>query len=144
MEKVHVLQHGDEAQIYVCETTDAGNELLTAADDYMVLWDLSTMERKYEQVFYALDDSAGQPSFGGHRNPENQVFVFDAKLNPQQDSAIAVALSDSTTRIIDCRSADHGTVARLSLQKLFAQTNERIGHATSVSMYVVYSLRTRH
>lgn len=42
-------------------------------------------------------------NFGGPRNPENQIFIFDAKINPCNSNIIAVALSDGTVRQIDIR-----------------------------------------
>lgn len=133
LEREHVLEHGEDSQIYVCETSD--ERLLVAADDFMVLWDLETLERAQEFRFTDLaeNNSGSTTAFGGHRNPDNQVFVFDAKFNPSDRSVVSVALSDSTTRIVDTR-LDHtaNTVACVSLARLFEGTAERIGHATSV------------
>jgi hypothetical protein len=131
--KEHALQHGADSQLYVCETS--GDELLVAADDFLVLWDLQRLERLQEFTFTSIAEPEGPATtgFGGHRNPDNQVFVFDAKYNPSSSNIISVALSDSTTRIVDTRlDRASSTVACVSLARLFAGTSERIGHATSV------------
>jgi hypothetical protein len=49
-------------------------------------------------------ETVSSPNFGGPRNPENQVFIFDAKVNPNNKTIIALALSDGTVRQIDVRS----------------------------------------
>ena len=136
LEKYHTFNHGEEAQIYVCETVDS--DLLIAADDFMVFWDLHSLEHKRVYTFRESGSADGNqgPSFGGHRNPDNQVFVFDAKLDPSSASIVGVALSDSTTRLLDTRSASNQAFASVSLARLFAGTSERIGHATSVCMYI--------
>jgi WD40 repeat protein len=132
VEKAHVFEHGEEAQIYVCETINT--DLLIAADNFMVLWDLTTLQqrRKYEFFDNADPSDPERPSFGGHRNPDNDVYVFDAKINPANSDIISVALSDSTTRVLDTRTPGSEAIASVSLARLFAGSSEKIGHATSV------------
>jgi WD40 repeat protein len=132
VERSHILEHGEEAQIYVCETVNT--DLLVAADNFMVLWDLTTLQqrRKYEFFDNADPSEPDRPSFGGHRNPDNDVYVFDAKINPANSDIISVALSDSTTRVLDTRTPGCEAIASVSLARLFAGTSEKIGHATSV------------
>lgn len=43
--------------------------------------------------------------FGGQRNPENELYVFDASYNESSD-LLAVALSDGTCRVISLATAD--------------------------------------
>jgi WD40 repeat protein len=45
---------------------------------------------------------SSQTAFGGDRNPENLVFVFDAQQCPAND-LLGVALSDGTLRLVNCR-----------------------------------------
>ena len=94
------LNHKD--QIYSCEGLSNGR-LLTAADDEVHIWDLEhAFKGSVGFRFENIDDSASRV-FGGERNPDNKAFVFDAKVNPMDESTIAVALSDGTLRIIDIK-----------------------------------------
>lgn len=72
-----------------------------------------------------------EPGFGGHRNPENNVFVFDGKICPVQSEVVGVALSDSTIRMVDYRAPSNEAYGIIHLARQFS---EKVGHATSVSI----------
>ncbi|KAJ1437268.1 WD40-repeat-containing domain protein [Ochromonadaceae sp. CCMP2298] len=127
--KVHVLEHGAESQIYVCETMQKCSDLLVAADNRMIVWDLHSFQASR---IYQFNAEATQESFGGHRNPDNAVFVFDAKSQPDAASMVGATMSDSTVRLIDmrCEQASAQVVA-LDLQQGLGGI--KLGHATSIN-----------
>ena len=134
MNKLHVLKHGDEAQIYVCESVPERSDLVIAAENMLILWDLVALDRP-SRTYHFNTIHANEVSFGGHRNPENNVFVFDAKVNPVSDSIIGAALSDATIRLLDTRSPQDGAFFCTSLAERIGFSTDRIGHATGVSAY---------
>ena len=86
-------------QIYACECLGSTpSSLLTAADNVIYLWDLEQENRQH----WAFDRE-GTCHFGGQRNPDDEVVVFDAKPAPNQSDIIAIALSDGTLRTLDLR-----------------------------------------
>ncbi len=127
-ERVCELDHG-EGQIYVCEKLGGNNfetahnadderaalsgAILTGADDKLYLWDLAhhdTIEpncwsfqslQHYKKEQNTLDGGENGESFGGPRNEEDMAFIFDAKPSSTDQWKIAVALSDSSVRIIN-------------------------------------------
>jgi WD40 repeat protein len=115
-----MMSHG-QAQIYACEVPKGGSMLITAADSELFQWDITAGNvespiRKWD-VSAALSNSASdidsnsdRISYGGPRNPDHQVFIFDAKISPSNQSVVSVALSDGTVRQIDlrCRSLFDG------------------------------------
>lgn len=105
--------------------------LLTSAHDSIYLWNIiidnddsktseSTETSQYKQnkkfnnkrkflcnlsiQFSHLEDGSKTNQFGGQRNPENELYVFDASYNEASD-LLAVALSDGTCRVIPLASA---------------------------------------
>lgn len=137
VKKLHVLQHGAEAQIYVCESSSSNSsDLVVAAENFLVVWDLDSLQQSRVYNFRELASTNGEaqaPGFGGHRNPENNVFVFDGKLCPIQSQVIGVALSDSTIRILDSRAPSNEAYSTIHLARQCESGTEKIGHATSVS-----------
>lgn len=134
VKKLHVLQHGPEAQIYVCESPHSGpSSLIVAAENFLVVWDLETLQQSRMFTFHELAPGKGEvqePGFGGHRNPDNNVFVFDGKICPVQNEVVGVALSDSTIRMVDYRAPSDEAYSIIHLARQFPQ---KVGHATSVS-----------
>lgn len=61
------------------------------------------MKRKFQSMFTIqfshLDDAAQTYQFGGSRNPENELYVFDASYSESND-LLATALSDGTCRVL--------------------------------------------
>jgi WD40 repeat protein len=106
-----LLDH-QTAQIYACEriqpADSASNSFFTAADDTLRLWDVSTLT----EIGQWLTDrsNAGDPSFGGERNPENMTYIFDAKASSIHPTLVSMALSDGTVRVIDVRIKDEFAV----------------------------------
>lgn len=122
LRKQAMLSHG-EAQIYACECLDVDNSssgmFMTAAESSVYLWDINvslstklssspthiwtvnTNSSNNSSLVNAPGDDSG---FGGPRNPQNQIYIFDAKINPQCGSNIALALSDCNIQQIDLRT----------------------------------------
>lgn len=113
-EVVQQLQHND-GQLYACERLGNGSSLLTAADDTVYVWDLEH-EEKQQWCF----DKRGAYRFGGERNPDDEVVVFDAKPAPEQTDVIGLALSDGTFRLLDVRERDNQTTIQASETHLAA------------------------
>lgn len=145
--------HGD-SQIYACEVikNESGKAMtiLTAADDCIHVWNLSQEHSEtgspmssvrfpfvpIDEATASRSDSEGEsdsgPAFGGPRNPDNKVYVFDAKSSPVRGTVIAVALSDGTLRVIDI-----ATSAVLMTKFLDVQHGTgRKDHITSVGRVV--------
>jgi len=49
-----------------------------------------------------LHSSTTEKAFGGHRNPDNMVYVFDSSYN-EANGLLGVALSDGTLRLVNSR-----------------------------------------
>lgn len=103
--KIELLHDAD--QLYVCELLprEARAQLLTAADELLYMWNLdSPAEPLCKCSFEATTDAA----FGGPRNPDNKVYIFDAKLASHMgaETIFAVALSDGSVRIQDLRQLE--------------------------------------
>ncbi|KAG5177883.1 WD40-repeat-containing domain protein [Tribonema minus] len=83
-------------------SSGSGGNLMVAADDAVSLWDVGTgvVTRRW-----AFSSSAQHAHGGAARNPDNQVFVFDAKVccgsggSGGGDGTLAAALSDGTVRV---------------------------------------------
>lgn len=136
MQRAHVFEHGKDAQIYVCEVSNqAQSNMMVAAENFLVVWDVNSLQQASLHTFGDTDDTG--PSFGGHRNPENNVFVFDAKMNPVDNSIIGVALSDSSIRMLDLRCSPEQSISPF-LSKPVSSQITNIGHATSVSLTWTY------
>lgn len=132
------LNHdGAEAQIYVCEPSPySSSSLLTAADSKVYLWDINTCQCTSNWHYSDLKSNTNSDSssseikvFGGDRNPDNEVFVFDAKWNPTKPHEAILALSDSSIRILDSRKSD-ASIFDISL--ISNDSPSHLGHATSV------------
>jgi hypothetical protein len=129
--KVQVLEHGAEAQLYACETMHKSSDLLVAADNRMFIWDLNTFQPS--RVYQFNGRLSSSESFGGHRNPENEVYMFDAKSQPESHCLVGAAMSDSTVRLIDTRCADQASAQVVTLDLQEGLGSIKLGHATSVS-----------
>jgi WD40 repeat protein len=145
--KVHTLQHRTEnSQIYVCEAQVLDNnaasyqeglnstQLLTAADSEVYLWDVEHSATASRMWNYTTSTEAETTVFGGiHRNPDREVFVFDAKWCPHSPHEAAIALSDSTIRLLDIRQSQASVLSlSLAIEEL-EQSGIKLGHATSVN-----------
>ena len=119
LKKQAMLSHG-EAQIYACECLDVDSTtsrmFMTAAESSVYLWDINesvsaklsstpthiwTVNKNSSNSGDALGDDSG---FGGPRNPQNQIYIFDAKINPKSGNNIALALSDGNIQQVDVRT----------------------------------------
>jgi hypothetical protein len=91
--------------------------LITAADSQLFQWDVTNgnvesplckwdVNAALSGSANGIDSNSDRISYGGPRNPDHQVFIFDAKISPSNQSIVSVALSDGTVRQIDlrCRS----------------------------------------
>ncbi len=135
-----LMHNSAESQIYACEpvpSQDSGR-LITAADCQLFMWDLESTNDRCVQSwsFDSLDqDAINSVPFGGPRNEQNEVYVFDAKVSPTVSSCVAVALSDSSIRLLDTREGpDRAVVSTMPLNKQQRFANQNFGHATSVSI----------
>lgn len=155
LKKEITLTHG-AAQIYACESFDVSNDsssaFMTAADSSVYLWDLNAQNFKASEntsshvwtVSAESDSRSSSPSsdsggqgYGGPRNPDNDIYIFDAKINPQQQNVIGLALSDGNIRQIDIRSAgfvssDSTAAPFAPLQNTnFSQSRSQIGNSSN-------------
>jgi hypothetical protein len=155
LKKEITLTHG-VAQIYACESFDVSNDsssaFMTAADSSVYLWDLNTQNFKASEnttshvwtVTAESDSRSSSPSsdsggqgYGGPRNPDNDIYIFDAKINPRQQNVIGLALSDGNIRQIDIRSAgfvstDSTAAPFAPLQNSnFSQSRSQIGNSSN-------------
>eukprot|EP01038_Epipyxis_sp_PR26KG_P004531 gene4531-6396_t len=136
-----ILKHNENAQIYVCEINLNRNEIITAADDVLYIWNLLNLT---SNPFIQRFESYGS-SFGGQRNPENIPYIFDAKICPQYDYIIAIALSDTTIRLVDMRNQDNMEMnvpnnayptRVIPLIGLIDEINDEVkGHITAISWH---------
>ncbi|RYH16846.1 hypothetical protein EON65_29445 [archaeon] len=128
---LHRLNTGsEENQIYVCEPNPHGkSELLVGANNTLMLWDLNhpAVHRSAWEIESIPDRSE---VFGGERNVNQSVFVFDAKWSPRDQGVMAVAASDATVRILDVRTEENEHSVVLDFQRT---TGIKLGHTTSVS-----------
>jgi len=93
IDKIHEFSHGD-AQIYGCEVID--QRVYTAADDKLYLWDLLHNTNESRTVNKAFDHAA----YGGVRNPDNQLFIFDVKT--LDSNILAMVHFHSFTHSLTC------------------------------------------
>jgi WD40 repeat protein len=147
--KIQTLNHrSEESQIYACEPFNRDTQIVTAADNHLYLWDIETTNSNSNVLndsycvqswnFGALSAGNGASAFGGARNVDNEVYVFDAKVSPSMLSTIGVALSDASIRLLDTRqSTQLAALQTISLdtgsQPKFA--DQHFGHATSVRFF---------
>jgi WD40 repeat protein len=107
-EKSITFDHGD-TQIYGCEVFNSeGNHLITAAENELFLWDIEKGVRNsswgFGKLISTTHDGGDDKIFGGtNRNPDDTVYLFDAKISPKDDNIVAVALSDGSIRLLDLR-----------------------------------------
>ena len=109
----------DRPQIYSLQfvqspSSPGSNLLMTCANDSIFLWDIkSSGAEKMKEIsshlsiqFSHLDPSLGTNlnQFGGPRNPDNELFVFDASYSEVND-LIGAALSDGTCRVVSLSNA---------------------------------------
>ena len=124
LRKQAMLSHG-EAQIYACECLDVDNTtshmFMTAAESSVYLWDINesvsaklsstpthiwTVNKNSSNCHQknSGDAHGDDGGFGGPRNPQNQIYIFDAKINPKSGNNIALALSDGNIQQVDIRT----------------------------------------
>ncbi len=92
------LYHGED-QIYACEAIDRGcsrTQFITAAGSDLCLWETDcNIGRELHRYKFNNDFRS---SFGGPRNPQNDLFIFDTKPCQVASSSsfhcLAVAVSD--------------------------------------------------
>jgi WD40 repeat protein len=96
--------------------------LLTSAHDSVYLWTIESEEesaaespppyqpRKFLSLlsiqFSHLEDGTQTYQFGGSRNPENELYVFDASYSESND-LLAAALSDGTCRVLSLAASNN-------------------------------------
>jgi len=120
--------------------------LLTAADDRLYTWDLSSTATALPRVWTFISAANGglshakeqdtsesgenggnsATSYGGPRNAENTAYIFDAKSSPKDPHKVAVALSDGSIRILNTRcstepNAAVDTEAALDIRTIISQ-----------------------
>lgn len=91
IDKIQEYPHGD-TQIYGCEVID--RRVYTAADDQLHLWDLEQNIKTSWSARKATDTAA----YGGVRNPENKLFIFDIKT--LDSNILAMVLTHSLMDIL--------------------------------------------
>lgn len=116
-----VLDH-DGGQIYACEASNILPRIITAADNVLRAWDMNSLAMSSLWTFDELPSNGNASSFGGPRNPDNIVYIFDAKLCSFHEGIVAMAMSDGTARLLDMR---------LNSQSILCPPSPT--HATSVS-----------
>ena len=149
MKKEAILPHG-QAQIYACEGMDVNDGascfFMTAADSSVYLWDVnscsdnkSSSSSSTPAHVWTVDsnssnnsspvntpgDNQGGNAYGGPRNPDNQVYIFDAKVNPAQGNVIGLALSDGNIRQIDIRTSIFATTNTINGSPTYMGTSSR-------------------
>mmetsp|Transcript_34037 Transcript_34037/g.32469 ORF Transcript_34037/g.32469 Transcript_34037/m.32469 type:complete len:457 (+) Transcript_34037:129-1499(+) len=129
--KKSVLSHGT-SQIYACESLDINNDnslLMTAADSVLYLWDYSKSVSMPLHTWTATpsplseEDKADHVNYGGPRNPTNEIFIFDARINPCTNNIIALALSDGNVRQVDVRIPNFCSSNNLENNSTFSGNN---------------------
>ena len=138
MKKEAILPHGP-TQIYACESLNisdgASSLFMTAADSSVFLWDANscfgnasptpahvwTVDSNSSNNVSPVNTPGDVPGdgqegsgYGGPRNPDNQIFIFDAKVHPIQSNIIALALSDGNVRQIDIRTPVFASMSKIS------------------------------
>lgn len=138
--------------------------LLTSTNDYIYLWDVIALGeysgsdkmpqsggitnlRKFHlqtmiQFAHINDDTRYNiNAFGGERNPDNALFVFDAS-HCEMNDLLGVALSDGTCRVLCNGNSDDGDQASsssyqercvLGLPPDYFGNNRGGGHLTALS-----------
>jgi WD40 repeat protein len=96
------------------------NILLVSTNDCIYLWNIAEDEDEDDKInlrrflpllslrFSHLNDESFEGNkFGGPRNPDNKLFVFDAQYSESNDF-VGAALSDGTCRVISVHDGDNG------------------------------------
>mmetsp|Transcript_11025 Transcript_11025/g.23915 ORF Transcript_11025/g.23915 Transcript_11025/m.23915 type:complete len:508 (+) Transcript_11025:152-1675(+) len=124
--------------------------LLTSANDCIYLWnivadgspqspaDASKCQMSFLPYlsvrFTHLDDGSDTNQFGGERNPNNELYVFDASYCESND-LMGVALSDGTCRVVSLANSGNESFVQeqcvLSLPPGYFPG--RMGHLTALS-----------
>ncbi|KAL7511238.1 hypothetical protein ACHAXN_008421 [Cyclotella atomus] len=117
------------------ETTCSDWLIMTSADDAIFFWSIKQPdmnESQREITSYSIIQFAqlGHNQFGGPRNPNNEIYVFDAVVS--SNGFIAAALSDGTCRVMSiAQSAAEVKQCVLTVPEQFV--GERGGHLTAIS-----------
>ncbi|KAL9184269.1 hypothetical protein ACHAXT_002355 [Thalassiosira profunda] len=145
------VEEKDRPQIYALQflrgTGDEGNAtLLTSANDTIYLWNVvddkgadsssgGVKRRKFVShssiCFGHLDDGQEANQFGGPRNPNNELYVFDASYS-DASGLLAVALSDGTCRVLPLLGDSFGK-DQCVLSLPLGYFPGRAGHLTALS-----------
>jgi len=145
------IKGGDQAQVYCLQFVDVWSKytfphpvLMSSQDHLLHLWTplvhidceengermCSTIigdENKFEMHlsftydFVALDKE--RVAFGGERNPENKIFLFDASYCIETN-ILAAALSDKTVRLMDGNTGTYLSVMDFE--------RDETGHVTAI------------
>ena len=129
------------------------NILLTSAHDCVYLWsiekadeeknDIESSESKFKRKFLCLSsiqfshlEDEETYEFGGARNPENELYVFDASYSECND-LLAAALSDGTCRVISLAQSYEGENDNIQREQCVLSLppsyfGSRGGHLTAV------------
>jgi WD40 repeat protein len=123
------------------------NTLLVSTNDCIYLWNVEKYEDEDVSInlrrflpllslrFSHLNDESFEANkFGGPRNPDNNLFVFDAQYSESNDF-LGAALSDGTCRVISVHDGDDGPFyqERCVLGLPPGYFGERGGHLTALS-----------
>lgn len=109
-DKIQTLDHGDR-QIYGFEQLKSQENVgITAADELVCLWDIN--EGKVLSSFGFGQDTSSV-GYGGPRNPDLLVYVFDLKVSPTNSSVVMTACSDSRVAIVDIRESSRPAITNV-------------------------------
>lgn len=106
--------------------------IMTSADDAIFLWNVQSNSKENE-ASSVLDitshsvvqfEQLGQNQFGGPRNPDNAIYIFDTACGKDY---VGVALSDGTCRVLSIHDESEQCVLSLP------QESELGGHLTGLS-----------
>ena len=106
--------------------------IMTSADDAIFLWDMqkpNTNSNELEIVSHSVMQftQIGHNEFGGPRNPNNSIYVFDAAVSNQ---LVAVALSDGTCRVLSLEGQNDKQCVLSVPEEIVGNSG---GHLTAIS-----------
>lgn len=105
--------------------------IITSADDAIFLWNVQSKNKENEASSIDITSHSvvqfqqlGQNQFGGPRNPNNAIYIFDTACCKDY---VGVALSDGTCRVLSVNDESRQCVLSLP------QESELGGHLTGLS-----------
>ena len=106
--------------------------VMTSADDAIFFWDLqkpnkNSKEREIISFSIMQFTQVGHNEFGGPRNPNNSIYVFDAAFSNQ---LVAVALSDGTCRVLNYQGQSNKQCVLTVPEEIVGSGG---GHLTAIS-----------